>query len=220
MRARRIGVGTTVTLLDGQGGKASGVVRALARRNATIEVQSVEAIAAPPAVHALVPVADRDRMLWLAEKSAELALTSWRPVQWKRSRSVMPRGEGSAFHGKLVGRMASALEQSGNAWLPVTFPESTLERSIASLPAGARLALDAGGEPIVRALRDLRDIAAQPVTIAIGPEGGLEDSERNALDGAGFRRVSLGATILRFETAGVAALAHVRAALSELEAVE
>jgi 16S rRNA (uracil1498-N3)-methyltransferase len=33
----------------------------------------------------LAPVADRDRMLWLAEKTVELGLTSWRPVVWRRS---------------------------------------------------------------------------------------------------------------------------------------
>ena len=97
MRVLRLGPGSVVTLLDGQGGRASGTVRAVGKRSATITIERTEAVPAPLAMHALVPIADRERMLWLAEKASELALTSWRPVLWKRSRSVSPRGEGGGF---------------------------------------------------------------------------------------------------------------------------
>jgi 16S rRNA (uracil1498-N3)-methyltransferase len=203
MRVLRMSAGAEVVLLDGQGTRAQGTLRALAKRNATVAIESVESLDAP--------AADRDRMLWLAEKSCELALTSWRPVQWKRSRSVTPRGEGGGFQLKVNARMASALEQSGNAWLPITYPDATPDRALASLPDGARVVLDAGGEPIASALRDVHHAA---LTIALGPEGGLEDTELALLVAAGFRRVSLGPMTLRFETAGIAAIAHARAALA------
>jgi 16S rRNA (uracil1498-N3)-methyltransferase len=54
----------------------------------------------------------------------------------------------------------------------------------------------------------------QPVVLAIGPEGGIEADELEALAGAGFHPVRLGPTILRFETAAVAALAIARTSLS------
>lgn len=44
------------------------------------------------------------------------------------------------------------------------------------------------------------------VAIIIGPEGGFSDKEAEMLDEAGAERVSLGKTILRTETAGMAAL--------------
>jgi 16S rRNA (uracil1498-N3)-methyltransferase len=68
--------------------------------------------------------------------------------------------------------------------------------------------LDASGGPIAN------ERFTAPVTIAVGPEGGMEDSERALLRQASFRAVSLGANVLRFETAVVAALAIVRAALT------
>ena len=52
--------------------------------------------------------------------------------------------------------------------------------------------------------------------LAIGPEGGIEADELEALVAAGFRPVRLGPTILRFETAAVAALAIARTALGAL----
>jgi 16S rRNA (uracil1498-N3)-methyltransferase len=166
-------------------------------------------VAPPSAVHLLVPVADRDRLLWLAEKAAELACTSWRPVLWKRSRSVSPRGEGVTFQAKVRARMSGALAQSRGAWLPQLFPEATIDRAIHAAPDGTRLVLEAGAPPLAG---PRQPELAPPVTIAIGPEGGFERDELEALHAAGFAPVGLGPTILRFETAAVVALGIVRAA--------
>jgi 16S rRNA (uracil1498-N3)-methyltransferase len=161
-----------------------------------------------PPVHVLVPVADRDRMLVLAEKCTELAATSWRPVMWRRSRSVGPAGDGPAFQSRLKGRMIAALTQSGGGWLPEVHPSAPVTRAIAAAPQGTRLLCDARGEC------GLIDVDLQtPVSIAIGPEGGLDDKERDEMIEGGFTPVSLIGGTLRFETAGVAALAIVRARL-------
>jgi 16S rRNA (uracil1498-N3)-methyltransferase len=150
----------------------------------------------------------------LAEKAAELGATSWRPVLWRRSKSVSPRGEGSGFQAKARARMIAALEQSGNAWLPALYPDAKLEHALAAVPAGPRFVLDAGGASLV----SLAPAGTRgPVTLALGPEGGLDESELAALADAGFVRAALAPTILRFETAGIAALAHARAVVTETE---
>ncbi|MCC6319325.1 MAG: 16S rRNA (uracil(1498)-N(3))-methyltransferase [Gemmatimonadaceae bacterium] len=209
VRVRRLGVGASIALLDGQGQRALGTLVRLAP-GVAVEVTSIDAAIPHPTIHLLVPIADRDRMLWLAEKVAELGVSSWRPVMYRRSRSVKPRGEGPTFTGKVRARMASALEQSGGRWLPSLYPESTLARAVSALPGeGARLVLDPAGTGIVTARM------TAPVSIAIGPEGGLEEDERVALDAAGFTRVALGGDILRFETAAIAGVAIVRATLAE-----
>jgi len=209
MRVRRLDVGTVVGLRDGAGHVATGTLVRLVRGAAHVEVSAVTDVPPPRPLHALVPVADRDRMLWLAEKAAELACTSWRPVLWRRSRSVSPRGEGVTFQAKVQARMRSALAQSQGAWLPQVFPEATPDRAAHAAPEGTRLLLDATGVPMVGAGAPTFD---GPITIAVGPEGGLESEERAALIEAGFLPVSLGGTILRFETAATVALGIVRAA--------
>lgn len=57
----------------------------------------------------------------------------------------------------------------------------------------------------------LRSLQAKPqkVAIFIGPEGGFSDAEADALIAAGAVSVSLGRTVLRTETAGMAAIAMV-----------
>jgi 16S rRNA (uracil1498-N3)-methyltransferase len=210
-RVRRLAAGEPVTVRDGAGAIAEGVIRRVAKSTLDVDVSVVRRFPPPPPVHLLAPVGDRDRMLWLAEKAAELGVASWRAVLWHRSRSVSPRGEGEAFAAKVRARMAQALAQSEGAWLPVLLPDAGPGRAAAEAE-GLRLALDAEGPPVTAIAAEPGDPAAA-VTVALGPEGGFEPDELAALDGAGFRRARLPGNILRFETAGVVGVAFARALL-------
>ncbi len=208
LKVRRIATGERVRLVDGAGTVATGVLIRVARTDATVEVDDVQRVQAPPAVHLIAPVADRERMLMLAEKATELGVASWRPLLWRRSRDVSPRGEGITFNAKVRARMIAALTQSGGAWLPVMHPEAQLAAALAATPAGHRWLLDADGEAVT-----LRE-ADQPITVAVGPEGGIEPAERGLLLEAGFLPVKIAPLTLRFETAAIAGLALARAASS------
>lgn len=214
MRVLRLEAGAIVGLRDGAGGVAEGQLVRLSKTQAHVEVHRLERREPLPDVHLLLPVADKERMLWLAEKACELGCTSWRPVLWRRSRSVSPRGEGMSFQAKVRARMESALIQSEGVWMPQLFPEATVERAILAAPTGRRIVLDPSGAPLIDPQRTMMQA---PVTIAVGPEGGIERDELELLEAAGFERASLGATILRFETAAIAALAIARTVLSVLD---
>ncbi len=208
---KRLAVGDQVRLTSGDGRRAVGTIAELSRCALSVAiVESTRVIAdASPRVELWAPVGDRDRMLMLAEKAVELGVSAWRPVVYERSRSVSPRGEGDAFSAKLRLRMISALEQSGSAWLPVLHADTGVEAALAApepMTGECRLLLDASGESIRDALHALDG----PVTIALGPEGGLTDDERAQFIRRGWRLVTLGQNVLRFETAGIAALAIVR----------
>ena len=206
-RVKRLELGTAITLVDGAGTRATGSLLRISKAQIAVEVNGVTHVDQPAPIHLLVPIADKERMLWLAEKATELGVASWRPVSYRRSKSVSPRGEGMTFQGKIRARMIAALEQSGGAWLPMLFPDATLDRAIAAAPTGWRLLLDAGGSPVDFAS------AAAPVIVALGPEGGLDESERALLIAAGFTPMSLGGNTLRFETAAVAGVAVARSAI-------
>jgi 16S rRNA (uracil1498-N3)-methyltransferase len=103
--------------------------------------------------------------------------------------------------------MEGALAQSEGAWLPQPFPEANLERAILAAPPGDRVVLDPAGEPLV----GVSSPGVRPsLIVAVGPEGGIERDELEQLRSAGFRSACLGPTILRFETAAIAALAMAR----------
>ena len=209
-RVRRLETGERVFVADGAGIRGIGRVVKLTKRDLEVSLEDVHRAPRLPEVHMLVPIADRDRMLWCAEKCAELGATSWTPVLWNRSRSVSPRGEGAAFRDRVHGRMRSALVQSHGSWLPDLSEDASVDGAIANAPSeGGRLVLDVSGQPIGR------ESFAAPVTIAVGPEGGIEPEELETFRAARFRPVSLGANVLRFETAAIAALAIARAALGD-----
>ena len=208
IRVARVGIGECIGLRDGAGTAALGTLVKISKSSALVDVSEVSQLARPAPIHLLAPVADRERMLWLAEKVTELGVTSWRPVVWRRSKSVSPRGEGPTFQTKVRARMSSALIQSGGGWLPDVFPEATIERAVAASPLGTRLLLAKDGEPIAGV--PMR----APITIALGPEGGMESTERDAFLGAAFLPVKLGESTLRFETAGVAAVAIAASSLA------
>jgi 16S rRNA (uracil1498-N3)-methyltransferase len=208
VRVRRLAQGAPVRLIDGAGSVALGTLARVTKAGAAVMIEQVAHVPPPPPLHLLAPIADRDRMLWLAEKATELGLTSWCSVMWRRSQGVAPRGEGESFHAKLLARMKAALAQSGGAWLPTIRPDISGDDVLEAAAPGVHFLLDAAGEPILSL-----PITA-PLSIAVGPEGGLEDDERERLALAGWMPVSLGGTTLRFETAGVAALAIARAAFA------
>jgi 16S rRNA (uracil1498-N3)-methyltransferase len=208
-RVKRLSVGDRVALTDGMGRRAVGEIADIRRASMDVAVSEVESVERPPAIHLRVPVADRDRMLWLAEKATELGVTTWQAVRFQRSMSVSPRGEGASFHEKLRARMLSALEQSGGAWLPEQLPDTTVHDLCFRADVQA-IVLDASGAPLASIVRD--GGSSKVPVLLVGPEGGIVAEERVALVANGWQPATLGKTTLRFETAGIAGIAVIRAA--------
>ncbi|MGA7418574.1 MAG: RsmE family RNA methyltransferase [Acidimicrobiales bacterium] len=145
---------------------------------------------AEPAVTVAFAPAKGDRPEWVVQKLTELGvdrivpiLTARSVVRWKGVRATK-----SVERLRRVAREAAA--QSRRAWLPEVADVSTLG-SLASLTGRpTTLASPGGGPPHLD----------RPV-VAIGPEGGWDSGELDA----GFDTVGLGSTVLRAETAAVAA---------------
>ena len=212
-RARRLKAGESVRLVNGHGLVAEGTLSDVGRGDIRVELQRYSTAPRPTPLELLVPVADKERMLWVAEKSVELQVTRWVPVMFTRSRSVTPRGEGPRFAEKVAARMRGALEQSGGAWLPAISGELDTREALAQVAAGmTKLLLDVSGAPL----------PAKPlsgaVALAVGPEGGLEAEEKDVALEMGWSPASLVGSTLRFETAAIAALAVVRATQLEMGA--
>lgn len=210
IHVRRLREGEALRLTNGRGAISEATLERLARDEARVAVRKVADVPRPPHLTLLVPIADRDRMLWLGEKSAELAVTTWQPVFFQRSASVSPRGEGAKFAEKLRARMIGAIEQSGGAWLPEIRDELSLSEALVksvALPA-TRFLLERDGAPLV----EHRPRAA---ALLLGPEGGIEESERSLIvEEYGWLPASLAETTLRFETAGVVAAGVLRALMT------
>ncbi|PYV62914.1 MAG: 16S rRNA methyltransferase, partial [Acidobacteria bacterium] len=73
------------------------------------------------------------------------------------------------------------------------------------IEAGARIVLSEMERDL--SLKDAIPVGSDPVVLAFGPEGGWKNDELTAFEKAGWISASLGSTILRVETAVIAAVA-------------
>lgn len=204
LRALRLSPGDGLRLTD-----ARGVLWAARVGGGNAEARLIERLDPPPPldVELWAAVGNKQATLWLVEKAAEFGLRRLHPVETARSASVADAGRSAGFWEKARRRALAAVKQSGSAWAPEITPPASLEDRLQSDEAGGiRVVLDLEGPPLAAVLEDWSASTERP-TLLVGPEGGLEESERSACASAGFRAASLGPTVLRFETAAVAALA-------------
>jgi 16S rRNA (uracil1498-N3)-methyltransferase len=180
-------------------------------------LEEIEAVA--PAVHAMLFAAliKFERFEWMIEKATELGVAAVIPVETARSEKGLEQAARKRVaRWERIAREAS--EQSRRATLPIIEPPINLAdlvgqtpRSAAGPLAGQFVLEEAEAPPILSVLPETRT-PSDRVAILVGPEGGWTDEERGRIASAGWRAVSLGANILRAETAAIAALAIVNAA--------
>jgi 16S rRNA (uracil1498-N3)-methyltransferase len=200
LRVRRLAGGEEVELRDGAGLVAHGRLRWEAKR-ALVEVTDAFERPRPPRVTLAVGAGDKDRFGWLCEKAAELDVTDVQPVVTTLTTGVATRVRAEQVE-RYRRRAREATKQCGAAWAPVVHDPVSLVQ-LPREPDGLRwLADPRGGLPPA-------SLGAEPVTVVIGPEGGLTDQERRILLDAGYEPVRLGPHVLRFETAALAAAAAV-----------
>jgi 16S rRNA (uracil1498-N3)-methyltransferase len=201
LRVRRAKAGETVEVLDGAGLRGSGQLLQDGKQWA-VEIQSAQLEEAPAELTLAVAAGDRERFAWLVEKAAELGATRIVPLETAHTAGVATRLKPAHLE-KLRRGALEAIKQSGSAWAPQVEELISLEEFARRAVDGAGWLADIGGAvPPAQLDRG-------PVSIMIGPEGGLTEAERKALTAVGFRPVALGRHTLRFETAALAAAAAV-----------
>jgi 16S rRNA (uracil1498-N3)-methyltransferase len=144
-----------------------------------------------------------DRMEWAIEKCTELGVSRIVPVIARRTERHLA---GAAL--KRVDRWrriaAQASEQSRRTSIPeVNDPFQIKE--VLTLPGETRIWLDEGERAAM--LKDLVRPGGSGLILAFGPEGGWSTEEVAMFHEAGWKAASLGNTILRAETAIIAATA-------------
>lgn len=218
-RSRRLAVGVLLRVVDGRGLARLGRVTAIDKRSASVElgekVASNELGPEPgPELGLWVGALEPGRASWLVEKATELGVHTIRFVATERT----PRNYGDGRLDRLRRVAVAALEQSHRSILPTiegVLPWSALEAGLAD--ADAAFLLQPGAPSLVDACRDLEPRGLEPrgrIDILVGPEGGWSSTELERLSELGARPVGLGPSVLRVETAALAALAILAASAS------
>lgn len=204
LRVRRVAAGEPVGLRDGVGLVGTG--RTVQQGGAwLVEVDAAAAAPRPAELVLAVGAGDRERFAWLVEKATELGVTAVVPLQTERTAGVATRVREQHLE-KLRRQALETLKQCGAAWAPAVEPPIELALFLQRQRSGILWLADPTGEPPTAALD------TTPVTVVVGPEGGLSEAEQEALLAAGFQPRALGAHTLRFETAALAAAVTVTTA--------
>ena len=214
----RLQPGDTLTLFGGfeHGGECVAEVLQMGRNQVQVQVQALREGGREPLrlVHLAVGMPANERMDWLVEKATELGVASIQPLHTERSvlRLQAERAVKKVAHWQAVA--VSACEQCGGNRVPLVHPVQSLQAWLQALGAApgldapwrAVLSLAPGSQPWPAALAQVQP-PTRPLCLVLGPEGGLAAAEEQALRAQGFAPISLGARVLRSETAALAALA-------------
>jgi 16S rRNA (uracil1498-N3)-methyltransferase len=157
----------------------------------------------PPPVTVALAVFKFDRMEWAVEKCTELGVRRLIPLLAERSQPHL-----AAAAGKRVERWQRIARQAAEQSRRSTPPEIAAPQKLAAvvtLNSDAKIVLAESEHRIL--LKDAIPPAAESLLLAVGPEGGWKGGELASFQNAGWTAASLGQTILRTETAAVAAVA-------------
>ncbi len=204
----RLQPGAALTLFDGRGGEHAASVVQMGRSEVTVQLGAHAALdreLALPVTLALGMPAN-ERMDTVIEKATELGAVAVQPLLCERSvlRLAGERAQKKVGHWQGVATAAS--EQSGRTRLLQVAPVRSLAEWLRELPTDERARW-------LLSLADATPLAALTpphagVVALSGPEGGLSPAEEALARAAGFVPVSLGARVLRADTAPLALLAH------------
>lgn len=190
-----------------QGGEFEATVTQMGRSNVQVHIGKHHAIERENtnAVHLAIGMPANERMDWFVEKAVELGVASIQPLMTQRTvlRLSGDRAAKKQSHWQSIA--VAACEQCGGNRVPVVHPvmsfdswlekNQKLHRAVLSLRDGS-VALTQWSGPKMQ----------EPSLFLCGPEGGFSQAEEAAAIAQGFAPVSLGARILRSETAALTAL--------------
>jgi 16S rRNA (uracil1498-N3)-methyltransferase len=178
-----------------------------------VEFELGEQLPAPltPNLTLAISICKFDRMEWAIEKCTELGVSRIVPVVAQRSEPHLARA--AVKRTERWRRIAQqAAEQSRRISPPEISGPARLQEVVALSDAGRIVLAESEQNNVLKDV--LRAHAAGEAILACGPEGGWTNHELELFHDSGWQAASLGTTILRAETAAIAATAI---ALSEFQ---
>jgi 16S rRNA (uracil1498-N3)-methyltransferase len=216
----RMQAGDPILLLDGLGGAFHTEIREIDRRQVTGYVVAEEAMTGEPRCYLILYqcALKADKFEWVLQKGTEVGVSHFVPVISKRT-IVRPAEKIRKKYDRWRAIIREAAEQSGRGRLPTLGEPLSWEEAISSAQ-GLRLlpweetTVQADSTSLAVALAAAE--SAEPVSLLIGPEGGVDAEEATQAVHHGWHTVSLGRRILRAETAALVASALILHHLEEV----
>jgi 16S rRNA (uracil1498-N3)-methyltransferase len=208
----RLSAGNTILVFNGQDGEWRAQIVGRKRPDSlTVVAQTRPQDHLGDLAYVFAPL-KHARLDYMVQKAVEMGASMLQPVMTRFTQVARINGE------RMRANVVEAAEQCGILSIAEVAEPLPLERFLTQRAAQRLLVFcDEAGEA-TNPLEALRNglSAAEGVDVLIGPEGGFAEEERAILMRQPvIVRLSLGPRILRADTAGVAALALVQAAIGD-----
>ena len=198
----RVEAGQELTLFDGQGTRAEGVVDSVTKKEVTVRITTRETVP-PPAVEITLiqAVCKPDRFELILQKATELGIRRIQPVLSTHTVNRSKEPEKQLERWQTIVR--NAAQQCGTAWLPEILPLQKFNSAALKADAVFIGSLHPNAKPFREAFRSLDKSKIKAAVLLIGPEGDFTEEEVTAAVAAGAIPVTFGNRILRTETAAI-----------------
>jgi 16S rRNA (uracil1498-N3)-methyltransferase len=159
--------------------------------------------AALPQITVYLSIFKFDRFEWALEKLTELGVSHVVPMIAQRTEQHLVKA--AAKRAERWRKIAREASQQARRISPPEIAEPVALKKAIAQEQGSRIVLSEVEEHVSlkAALRECRT----PLALAFGPEGGWSETELELFSASGWKPASLGHTILRAETAAIAAVA-------------
>lgn len=208
----RLAAGDTILVFNGQDGEWRAQIAGRKRPDSlTVVAQTRPQDRLPDLAYVFAPL-KHARLDYMVQKAVEMGASSLQPVLTRFTQVSRVNSE------RMRANVIEAAEQCGILSLAAVAEPIPLDRYLTKRQAQRLLVFCDEAADVANPVRALQNglTAADGIDILIGPEGGFAEEERALLlRQPKTLRLSLGPRVLRADTAGVAALALVQAALGD-----
>ena len=200
VRVLRLREGEAITLFNGTGGEVNATLSRIDKR--TVDVVTGEQVGvereSATRITLYAALIANDRMDWMIQKATELGVAAIQPLYSERSQRIPGDVNKRAEHWR--GVVIAACEQCGRNQLPTVHAPIALSDAMAATSGANNVLMDADGlaAPVG---------GAAAVNVFVGPEGGYSPNELTLLRAHCDTKLRIGQTVLRAETAAIAAVA-------------
>lgn len=208
----RMKEGDALLVFNGRDGEWRARLAPDGRKSADLICENCERPQPPPAdLHYLFAPLKAARLDYMVQKAVEMGVSRLQPVITRFTQVSRLKEE------RMRANAIEAAEQCGILALPAIASEMKLADALAGMEPDRALIFCDEDAPQADPLAALAGVGCNgKLALLIGPEGGFATDEREMLlSRRGVLRLSLGPRILRADTAAVAALALVQAALGD-----
>ena len=218
-RVLRMRPGDEIGVFDGSGVQWTVELDEVSQRSASGHVVDVTRPGTESRVEVTLyqSIIDAAPFEFVLQKGVELGVMRFVPLVTDRVRGAGPTGASDSRRARWERIVQEAAEQSGRVRVPDVVSPVTLEDAFEDPPAGLFI-VPWEGETLLSLRSVLREPGHGPVDnvcVLIGPKGGLTESEIEFLRTRGALIVTLGARVLRAETAAIATISAILYELGE-----